>query len=187
MLDTKQKRQFIKLRAQGASYEKIIKAMHISRETCQKLKHELADEIDEAKQEELKSLADEFHMVRTARIRATGKLLQKLDAAIDEADFSKVTADKLLALRLQYVEALQKELAIPRRAINGCGVDDILDAYINLLNDSRAGNITGEQALKENSILQGMLKAVDTMQLKARLEEIEKMLDDTLNDGRAAV
>lgn len=186
MLDTKRKRQFIKLRAQGASYEKIIAEMHISRDTCQKLQQEFSDAIDEAKREELESLANEFHMVRTARIRATGKLLQKLDAAIDETDFSKVPADRLLSLRLQYVEALQKELAIPRESLKSSDVDDILSAYVGLLNDARAGKVSGEQSARENAILQGMLKGVEVLQLKARLDEIEKILADELKEGGVA-
>lgn len=179
MLTAATKRRFVEMRAEGASYEKIQRDLKISRNSCQKLQSELGAEIDAAKREEMQTLVESFGMVRTARIKQIGKLLQKLDKAIDKADFSKVTADKLLSIRLQYVEALQKEITLPRGTVNGTTPEEILAAYIDLVNEVRAGNLTTEQAAKENSVLAGMLKAVETVQLKKRIEEIERMLADS--------
>lgn len=176
MIDAKTKNRFIELRAAGLSYNKITKELHISRSTCQKLVAELTQEIDEEKQAEIKTLAETYHMTRAARIRTTGEILKKLDAAIDAADFSDVPADRLLSIRLQYTEAMQRELVIPREKVKAATAGEILSAYTELLNEVRAGNLTNEQAQKEASILSGMLKAFEGVELKQKIEEIEKML-----------
>ena len=176
MLTAKTKRRFVEMRAEGASYEKIQRDLKISKNSCQKLQAELGAEIDAAKREEMQTLIESFGMVRTARIKQIGNLLKKLDKAIDKADFSKVAADKLLSIRLQYVEAMQKEITLPRETVKGTTPEEILAAYIDLVNEVRSGNMTTEQAAKENSVLAGMLKAVETVQLKKRIEEIERIL-----------
>ena len=96
--------------------------------------------------------------------------------ALAEADFSKIPPDKLLALRLQYVEAVKNEEPPAREKLKAGSVEEILAAYTELINEVRAGRLTGEQAAKENAILAGMIKAIETNQLKARIEEIEKIL-----------
>ena len=53
-----------------------------------------------------------------------------------------------------------------------------MQAYTDLINEVRAGRITTEQAAKENSILAGMIKAIETNELKARIEEIERILNN---------
>ena len=108
----------------------------------------------------------------------TRAILAKIDRAIAEADFSKIQPDKLLALRLQYVEAVKNEAPPARAKLKGGSVEEVLAAYTELINEVRAGRITGEQAAKENAILAGMIKAIETNQLKARIEEIEKILSD---------
>lgn len=108
----------------------------------------------------------------------TRAILAKINHAIAKADLSKVPAEKLLALRLQYIEALKSEAPPKRAAMKGGSVEEVLQAYTELINEVRAGRITGEQAAKENAILAGMIKAIETNQLKARIEEIEKILSD---------
>lgn len=106
----------------------------------------------------------------------TRAILAKIDRALAEADFSKIPPDKLLALRLQYVEAVKSEDPPAREKLKAGSVEEILAAYTELINEVRAGRLTGEQAAKENAILAGMIKAIETNQLKARIEEIEKIL-----------
>ena len=108
----------------------------------------------------------------------TSAILAKLDRAIAEADFSKIPPDKLLALRLQYREAVRQETPPPRAKIKGGSVEEILTAYTELLNEVRAGRLTAEQAAKENSILAGMIKAIETSELKKKIDEIERILSN---------
>ena len=108
----------------------------------------------------------------------TAAILEKIERAIAQADFSKIPPDKLLVLRLQYTEALKGE-APPKRAKmkGGLTVEQIMDAYTELLNEVRAGRLTGEQAAKETAILSNMVKAIETHEQKQRIEEIERILN----------
>lgn len=111
------------------------------------------------------------------KMETTRAILAKIDRAIAKADFSKIPPDKLLALRIQYMEALKGEAPPKRAKMKGGSVEEIMDAYTELLNEVRAGRLTGEQAAKENAILAGMIKAIETNQLKGRIEEIERILN----------
>lgn len=108
----------------------------------------------------------------------TKAILAKLDRAIAIADFSKIPPDKLLALRLQYAEAVKQETPPPREKMKGGSLEEVLQAYTELINEVRAGRLTAEQAAKENSILSSMIKAIETGELKQRIDEIERILSN---------
>lgn len=112
------------------------------------------------------------------REQLTGAILAKLERAIAEADLSKIPTEKLLALRLQYAEAVKQEAPPRRKKVKGEGLEEVLAAYTELLNEVRAGRLTAEQAAKENAILSGMIKAIETGELKKRIEEIEHILNE---------
>lgn len=100
------KQKFIQLRAEGLSYAKIIKQLHISKSTCSSWENKFADEIATLKNDWLQELYDEYGMEKEARIKALGKVLNKIDDAIDDADFSAMTPAQLLDARLKYQKAL---------------------------------------------------------------------------------
>lgn len=108
----------------------------------------------------------------------TRAILEKIDRAIARADLSKVPPEKLLAVRLQYIEAMQRDAMPKRKPLKGGDIGTVLKAYIELINAVRAGELTSEQAIKENTILSGMAKAIETHELKDRIEEIERILND---------
>lgn len=112
------------------------------------------------------------------KLETTRAILAKIERAIAKADFSKIPPDKLLALRLQYTEALKGEAPPKRAKMKGGSVEEILTAYSELINEVREGRLTGEQAAKENAILSNMIKAIETHELKERIEEIEKILSN---------
>ena len=108
----------------------------------------------------------------------TRAILGKIEQALSEVDFSEVPPDKLLLLRLHYIKALKQEEPPKRPKMTGASIEEILTAYMELLNEVRAGRLTAEQAAKENSILAGMTKTIEATQLKARIEEIEGILSN---------
>jgi len=115
---------------------------------------------------------------KNAKQGRTAAILEKIDRAIAGADFAKIPAEKLLALRLQYIEAAKSEAPPTRKPMKAGSVEEVLAAYAELINEVRAGRITTEAAAKENNILAGMIKAIETSQLKARIEEIERILNN---------
>lgn len=59
----------------------------------------------------------------------------------------------------------------------------IVAALADLLNRVRAGEVTTEQAQKESGILAQLLKAYDTVEVKAKLDELEAIIGGG-NNGR---
>lgn len=113
MKDTDTKAQFVELRAKGMSYGAIAKQLRISKSTCSQWNYQLSREISASKNENLDALYKEYGMAREARIERLGKTLLKIDRAIDEADFRGVSPDRLLELKLKYMDRLNQEYKEP--------------------------------------------------------------------------
>lgn len=172
------KKEYIRLRAEGKSYSYICEQLHISKSTCTKWEKALAAQIDELKRAELAELCESYSMTKEARIKKLGDTLDKINAALEQADFTAVDPAKLLDFKLKYTEALKGEYIGTKAAIELENVDakSIVAALADLLNRVRAGDITTEQAQKESGILAQLLKAYDTVEVKAKLDELEAII-----------
>ena len=79
---------------------------------------------------------------------------------------------------MKYTEALKGEYIGTKPALELDNIDakDIVAALGDLLNRVRAGEVTTEQAQKESLILSQLLKAYDTVEVKAKLDELEAII-----------
>lgn len=173
------KQEYIKLRAEGKSYSFIAEQLHISKSTCTKWEVQLAEEIAQLKKEELNTLYDSYHMKKEARIRQLGDTLGRVEDALAKVDLTEVAPEKLLDFKLKYTEALQKEYVGTNPAFklkDSIGPKDIVTALADLLDRVRAGEVTTEQANRESLILSNLLKAYETVEVKAKLDEIETII-----------
>lgn len=174
------KLKFIQLRAENKSYSYIANELKISKSTCTAWDKELKEIIAEAKKEQLQEMYEAYHITKKARVKKLGETLNKIDQAITDLDFSEVPPEKLLQLKLKYLEALKDEY-VPLESPYKLNTDrqdpkDILNALADLLERVRSGEITGEQANKETAVLISLLKAYDIVEVKAKLEAIETAL-----------
>lgn len=178
MKPTDKKIAFVRLRAEGRSYEQIGKELGIAKGTCCKWGRELAAEVDQLKKQQLRELCESYGMAATARITNLGNTLDKINAAIAEADFSYIDPDKLLDLKLKYTEALKGEYGAtaPAMKLDGLDADRIMEALGDLLNRVRAGEVTAAQARQEAQVLSQLHKAYDTAVVKSKLDEIETII-----------
>lgn len=172
------KKEYVRLRAEGKSYSVICEQLHISKSTCTKWEKALAAQIDELKRAELAELCESYSMTKEARIRRLGDTLEKINAALEQADFSTVDPAKLLDFKLKYTEALKGENigTMPALELDNVNAKSIVTALADLLNRVRAGEVTTEQAQKESGILAQLLKAYDTVEVKAKLDELEAII-----------
>lgn len=172
------KKEYVRLRAEGKSYSVIAEQLHISKSTCTKWERELSAQINELKRAEFQELCESYGMTKEARIKKLGDTLEKIEDAIAKADFSTVDPAKLLDFKLKYTEALKGEYIGTKPALELDSVDakGIVTALADLLNRVRAGDITTEQAQKESGILAQLLKAYDTVEVKAKLDELEAII-----------
>lgn len=171
------KQKFIELRADGHSYSSIQKELGIAKGTCSKWERELADEIATLKRDNLTALYTSYHMTKEARIRKLGDTLSKIDTALAKVDLSEVPADKLLDYKLKYEEALRKEYTPAGKPLGDINQHTILTAMGDLLDRVRAGEVTPEQATRESTVLANLLKAYDTVEVKAKLEELGAIIE----------
>lgn len=173
------KQEYIKLRAEGKSYSFIADKLHISKSTCTKWEVQLTEEIAQLKKEELNTLYDSYHMKKEARIRQLGDTLGRVEDALAKVDLTEVAPEKLLDFKLKYTEALQREYIGTDPAFklkDSIDPKDIVTALADLLDRVRAGEVTTEQANRESLILSNLLKAYETVEVKAKLDEIEAIV-----------
>lgn len=176
------KTEYIRLRAEGKSYSAICEQLHIAKATCTKWERELASQIDEIKRAELAELCESYGMTKEARIRRLGGTLEKINAALEQADFASIDPVKLLDFKLKYTEALKGEYVGTSPALDTESIDakGILAALGDLLNRVRAGEVTTEQAQKETMILSQLLRTYDAVEIKARVDELDAIIGGRL-------
>ena len=173
------KDRFILLRAEGKSFTAIAQELHISKSTCSEWEQELKGKIADLKADRLNELYEKYYMTRRARIEQAGKTLAKIDEAIAGADLTEADPVRLMELKLKYLSALKEEYIDTGRSYNmGKDIEpqQVIDAMGKLLNDVAEGSVTPEQAAKENYMLNGILKAMETHELKQKLDALETIL-----------
>ena len=177
MRTQEERQRFIQLRAEGLSYSKISGIIGISTKTAAEWGRKFEAEITKAKRKELAELGREYGMAKAARVKRLGGTLARIDETLSGRTFDAVPTEKLLSLQLQYVEALKNELG--STSVMNDNISDpkiYLEAFLDLLDRARAGDLTKEQAASETLIITNMLRAYDTIEVKAKIEEIERII-----------
>ena len=105
-----EKKQFIKLRANGLSYDKIIKEMGKAKATLLKWGRELQEEIGTARSIELESMYEEHGMLREQRLRFHGQTLQRMREEIEGRELSEVPTPRLMELYLKQESQMSLDL-----------------------------------------------------------------------------
>ena len=108
------KEEFILMRAQGWSFDRIAIKLRKSKQTLINWSRELDEEIANLRAIELESLNERFFLSKQAKIAVFGEILQKIRNEIDSRDLSSVATDKLLDLFLRYHSTLEEEHIEPR-------------------------------------------------------------------------
>lgn len=174
-----QKNDFIRLRAEGKSYTAIGKELNISKSTCTAWEKELKAEIAEKKKEQLEEMYEAYYMTREARITKLGQTLESIEDALSEVDFTQVSPEKLLDYKLKYMEALKQEFIDTTPAIpldDSFNPRDIIVVLADLLKRIRNREINLDQASRETMVITNILKAYETVELKAKLEALEDLV-----------
>lgn len=173
------KTEFIRLRAEGRSYSYIADKLHISKSTCSSWETELKGAIAELRQEQLSELYSSYAMTKEARIKKLGDTLESINTALDGADLTEIPPEKLLDFKLKYTEALKGEYTgsgTPYQFTDRLDPKEIVIALGDLLNRVRAGEVTAEQANRESTVIASLLKAYDTVEVKAKLDALEAII-----------
>lgn len=173
------KLEFVRLRAEGQSYDKIAEALHISKATCTAWERELKADITRLQQEGLNELYHSYGMAKEARIRRIGDTLRRLDEALQEVDLSTIAPEKLLDFKLKYSQALKDEftgLTPPPAFEQGGTPEEVQAAFTDIYARVRRGDITAEQAGQELKALTSLLQAYEAVETKERVDAIDAMI-----------
>ena len=166
MKTAEKKEKFIFLRAEGLSYSKITKEIHISKATCSRWEKELKNEIKKAKEERLEGLFSLYRIGREAHIEKLGEMVKRIDEAIARKDLDEIPAEKLLRLKLEYEDRLQSYYAEPTEegaeSFNSYSQEEMLEAVGELYERIKKGTVTATQAKTELAALEAVQKAITT-------------------------
>ena len=173
MKDQETQREFIKLRAEGYSYQKIADKLTISKGTCHKWEQRFNEEISNLKEEKLSELYQEYGMAKEGRINALGKTLNKIDAAIDEIDLTSIDPAKLLELKLKYQDALKKEYhPVANDNVIKLTSATVLDELGSLIERIKRGEVDDKAAGAELKALATALSAYDKTVLEDKMDKL---------------
>lgn len=172
--------EFVRLRAEGQSYDKIAEALHISKATCTAWERELKADIARLQQEGLNELYTSYGMAKEARIRRIGDTLQRIDTALEEADLTTVAPERLLDFKLKYTQALREEFTglTPPPAMEAGGTpEEVQAAFTDIYTRVRRGDITADQAAQEAKTLSAILTAYQAVETKERVDAIDAIIN----------
>ena len=110
MKENKVKQDFIKLRSEGLSFDKISKELKTSRPTLMGWEKEFSREISELKYLEFESLKEKYLMGKKARVENYGELLEKAKKALKARDLKDISSDKLLNMINDLEEKFKAEI-----------------------------------------------------------------------------
>jgi transposase-like protein len=107
------KQRFIELRAQGMSFDKIAQELGKAKQTLIDWSKELEEEIANYKALELETLYESYYLLKEARLKQFGGIVNKLTEELQNRDLSDVPTDKLLDLYLKYSDKVKEEVVEP--------------------------------------------------------------------------
>ena len=152
------KRKFIELRAEGLSYAKIAETLHTAKSTLQEWDRQFSAEIAERREEREEEVYHLYGISREARLRRMGEMLNRIDAALEEKDLSEMSADRLLAMKLQYEKALKEDYKEPPTAsLPLFDEESLLSAVRTLLDAQQHGAIDPRNAKQQLETLKFLL------------------------------
>ena len=109
MKSDEDREKFIELRARGFGYTYIAKELGISKSTCFEWNKEMRYRVDEARDARLLDLYEQYNITKESRIKQLYKILEKIDNAVDAADFTSLSVKDLLEIRTKYAALLVAE------------------------------------------------------------------------------
>ncbi len=110
MKDAKTIEEFIILRAQGWSFDRIAKKLKTAKQTLINWSGTYAVEISHLKALELEALQEQYYLTKEGKIKLLGEAVKKLKTELDKRNLSDVPTAKLYELLDRYHELARGEV-----------------------------------------------------------------------------
>lgn len=151
---------FIALRADNLSLAKIADQLGVSRHTCSKWNREYHQEISEEQDKRHEECKELYFIQCKARIKRLSDTLKRIDSELCNKDFSQISPENLLRLKLKYESELAKENAtISDISIADGSPDKITQAISEIHRMIVDGTISEEQAKLRLETIRTMIHA----------------------------
>lgn len=98
--------QFIELRAKGNSYDRIASKLGVSKGTLIEWSRRLSIDINNLRNVEIDALLEKYKMARTHQMETYGSQLNKIRDELEKRDLSTISTDKLVAMELKLLDAV---------------------------------------------------------------------------------
>lgn len=129
MKDKKTKERFVKLRAEGMSYDRIARKIHVSKQTLIDWSKEYEFLIRNLKAIELEVLQEKYFATKRMRIELFGDRLNVIKNELAKRDFSNISTEKLFELLIRCSLILKNETesaAVFVKETSSIGLDSLL-------------------------------------------------------------
>jgi hypothetical protein len=163
MKGTETKQKFIELRADGKSLRKCASQLHMSKTTCSEWDKELAVQIASRKNERLEELYKEYGMVKEARIKRLGVILQCIDDAINkeinDGYLRHIPLKDLLALRREYQKDLNAEYTPAATPADATEANAVRASFMAFMVRVQSGEVTPKEMKVQAEAFAAMMVA----------------------------
>lgn len=163
MKGTETKQKFIELRADGKSLRKCASQLHMSKTTCSEWDKELAVQIASRKNERLEELYKEYGMVKEARIKRLGVILQCIDDAINKdinnGYLNHIPLKELLALRREYQKDLNAEYTPAATPADATEANAVRASFMAFMVRVQSGEVTPKEMKVQAEAFAAMMVA----------------------------
>ena len=163
MKGTETKQKFIELRADGKSLRKCASQLHMSKTTCSEWDKELAVQIASRKNERLEDLYKEYGMVKEARIKRLGVILQCIDDAINkeinDGYLRHIPLKDLLALRREYQKDLNAEYTPAATPAEATEANAVRASFMAFMVRVQSGEVTPKEMKVQAEAFAAMMVA----------------------------
>lgn len=103
------KEQFVTLRAEGWSYNRIAQELQVAKPTLLAWGKELAHQVSEAQFLRYEAIVEQFGLLKEQRLRTFGSLLQRLAKELEQRDLTEVPTDRLVKMLLSVYQQVAQE------------------------------------------------------------------------------
>ena len=98
--------QFVELRAKGNSYDRIAKTLGVIKATLLKWSQDLSLKINNERSVAMDAIYEKHKLAKQHQMEMLGVQLGKVREELDKRDLSEVSTDKLVAIQLKLLDAI---------------------------------------------------------------------------------
>lgn len=161
MKDPEKKDEFIILRAQGQSLGAIAQRLNISKSTAAAWNKDNAAAIAAEQEERAAELQDLYRKEKEAHRQQLRETLQRIDKALADKDLAEIPAEKLLRIKLEYLDRLQAEYPEPAQVFEEYTGAELLQALAAVLKRIQSGALSPQQGRAELAALDEIRKGLE--------------------------